>query len=77
MAVPNKVLYLDCLVVGPETFEVSWGLPVISSDANDGEYEASLGVIDTTVTNVVIQYRDRGERKRLKWKNLLLYLKVM
>ena len=64
IAVPGKVLYLDCFILGAETFQLSWGLPLVS---NDGEASAeasseisSMGVIDPTVTHAVIQYRDQG-----------------
>ena len=65
MSVPGKVLYLDCLVLGRKTFQISWGLPLVSSWSDSVSEEAltksNMGKVDPSVSHVIIQYIDQGE----------------
>ena len=62
--------YVDCKVIGPTEFEISWGWPMsnvveLSAPGQDG---ASARPIDKTVTHAVIEYTDGDEVKQVTVK---------
>ena len=75
MAVPGKVFFIDCKVLAPIEFEISWRWPLVSvtddhqeKKNSDEEKNLMLNVVDKSLMHAVIEYRERGQVKRLTAK---------
>ena len=61
---PGKVLFLDCKVLGQDEIEISWGWPLVSMEAVPSD-SGITGVVDKSVTHVIIQYKEGEQLKRI------------
>ena len=73
MAVPEKVFFVDCKVLGRKEFAISWGWPLVCEQDGTEERERteaatkpSSEVVDKSLVHAVIEYSEDKEVKRVK-----------
>ena len=73
LAVPEKVFFVDCKVLGLEEFSISWGWPLVyeqdvPEETKKTEAATNTGpeVVDKSLLHAVIEYKEGQEVKRVK-----------
>ena len=71
MAVPGKVRFLNCKVLSPQKFRITWAWPLVDTDTegNAASDKECTEMMDSTITHAVIEYKQGVQLQRTSLDN--------